>query len=140
MCLQLIHRLPELLLINFSGMCTLCLYHMIFTLKSIFYKTHKIWRILPYLKSTSEYQFTTNNSIFIPFSETGRHFETQNHSIHGAGCNKCLICYNIKHSKLQGLLQPATGMERFSVSKCLPVPENGMNTELFVVNYYYVDE
>ena len=25
-------------------------------------------------------------------------------------------------------------MERFLVSKCLPVPESGMNIELFVVN------
>ena len=35
----------------------------------------------------------------------------------------------------QGLLQPAPGMEGYCVSKCLPVPENGMNIELFVVNY-----
>ena len=26
-------------------------------------------------------------------------------------------------------------MERFRVSKCLPVPENGMHIELFAVNY-----
>ena len=30
-------------------------------------------------------------------------------------------------------------MERFSVSKCLPVSESGMNIELFAVNYYDVD-
>ena len=35
----------------------------------------------------------------------------------------------------QGLLQPAPGMEGCCVSKCLLVPENGMNIELFVVNY-----
>ena len=36
----------------------------------------------------------------------------------------------------QGLLQPAPGMEGFCFSKCLLIPENGMNTiELFVVNY-----
>ena len=34
-----------------------------------------------------------------------------------------------------GLFQPAPGMEDFCVSKCLPVPENGMNIELFAVNY-----
>ena len=34
-----------------------------------------------------------------------------------------------------GLLQSAPGMVGFCVSKCLPVPENGMNRELFVVNY-----
>ena len=39
----------------------------------------------------------------------------------------------------QGLLQPARGMEGFCVSKCLPVPENGMNIEFFVVNYSDVD-
>ena len=30
-------------------------------------------------------------------------------------------------------------MEQFSVSKCLPVPESGINIELFVVNYSDVD-
>ena len=39
----------------------------------------------------------------------------------------------------QGLLQPAPGMESFCVSKCLPVPENGMNIELFVINHSNVD-
>ena len=38
------------------------------------------------LKSKSEY-FTTYKSIFIPFSGTGRHFETHNRSIPRAGCN-----------------------------------------------------
>ena len=37
----------------------------------------------------------------------------------------------------QGLLQPAPGMERFSVSKCLPVPENGMNIELIMVKLFW---
>ena len=46
------------------------------------------------LKSTLEW-FITNNSIFIPFSGTGRHFETQNRSIPGAGCNNpwSLLCF-----------------------------------------------
>ena len=50
-----------------------------------------------------------------------------------------MICYNIKYSKLQGLLQPTSGMEGFRVSKCLPVLENGLNIEMFVVNYSDVD-
>ena len=37
--------------------------------------------------------------------------------------------------KDQGLLQPSPGMEGYCVSKCLPVPENWINIELFVVNY-----
>ena len=34
----------------------------------------------------------------------------------------------------QGTLQPAPGMEWFWVLKCQPVPENGMNIDLDVVN------
>ena len=53
-----------------------------------------------------------------------------------SGLLQSLICYNIKHSKLHGLLQ---GMEGFCVSKCLPVPENGMNIEYLVVKYSDID-
>ena len=43
--------------------------------------------------------------------------------------------YVIVNQGLLQRLQPALGMEGYCVSKCLPVPENGMNIELFVVNY-----